>query len=420
MTTRRTPKTPRRHGTGSLSWHASRGAWRARTAPIEGNVVTKLFRPANRSAAAIRAAEIEGHAWLDSYNVDLARGTITGRQIERASMTVDAWAHEWLERFAERVTAGEKARRTLESYQGDLRRYVLPMLGHVRLRDLSSEHVERWLTRLAATPSRKGGVLSDATRVRAYATLHKIMTDARLGRNPCDEIEPPTIREDGRRQLATWEPNQTNMFVEHTATCERSGGTRLYPLWLLAGRAGLRRGELLGLRWRDVDLAAGLIHVRVAIGVDNGELYLVPRPKGRKSRTVDIDPTVVIALERWAETQSLERSYAGESWNPDPRFPGLVFTNPTGGPVNPTSLSRWFAQHIKHLDGALPYSTLHHLRHSFGSALLAAGVPVGDVARRLGHSQAVLERIYAKELAVLRDESRAVVLDAIERLWGSG
>ena len=87
---------------------------------------------------------------------------------------------------------------------------------------------------------------------------------------------------------------------------------------------------------------------------------------------------------------------------------------------SPNSLTRWFADHVDHMDGLVPRTTLHQLRHSFGSVLLAAGVPLGDVARRLGHSQQVSEKVYAKELAVLRDESRAVVLDAIEKLWGNG
>jgi len=260
--------------------------------------------------------------------------------------------------------------------------------------------------------------LKDPTVVRAWRSLHKVLSDARLGHNPCDQVEPPRIRDHDEGKIATWEPAQTNMFLAHTASCERSGGTRLHPLWVVAARTGLRRGELCGLRWRDVDLDTGLLTVKVAVGTDNHQLYPVPRPKGRKHRTVDMDPVVVDVLARWKTTQDLERSFAAKTWKPDPRFGVLVFTEPDGQPVHPNNLSRYFPEHIEHMDGDLPHTTLHRLRHAYGSALLAAGVGLGDVARRLGHSQQVLESTYARELAVLHDESRAQVLDAHERLWG--
>jgi integrase len=191
-------------------------------------------------------------------------------------------------------------------------------------------------------------------------------------------------------------------------------------MWMTAARTGLRRGELLALRWKDLDLVAGTATIKVGIGVDNHELYPVPRPKGKKHRTVDLDPLVVETLARWKQTQDMERAFAGDGWQSDSRFGDLVFTDPTGRPLHPNSVSRWFRYHVEHMDGLVPRTTLHQLRHAFGSALLAAGVPLGDVARRLGHSQQVLEKVYSKELAVLRDESRAVVLDAIEKLWGNG
>lgn len=107
-----------------------------------------------RHPAAKRAAKQEAHRWLDAFLVE--QGTQAGRHGERAALTLNQWTASWLAMFGEKVAAGLKARRTLVSYRKDLTLYVLPTLGQIRLGDLTGEHVERWLTRLAATPLRIG------------------------------------------------------------------------------------------------------------------------------------------------------------------------------------------------------------------------------------------------------------------------
>ena len=165
-------------------------------------------------------------------------------------------------------------------------------------------------------------------------------------------------------------------------------GDRLFPLWRLALATGLRRGELCGLRWKDVDLAAGTLSVAstrvVADAVVTGE----PKTKAG-ARMVSLDRETVLALSIWRRGQAEERLAAGAGWSDT----GLVFVDVLGVPPHPETITRWWREAVAR--AGLPAIRLHDARHTAATVMLRAGVPVKVVSQRLGHADvAVTMRVY--------------------------
>jgi integrase len=301
-----------------------------------------------------------------------------------------------------------------------MRRYVLPYLGDVRLRNLTGPKVKAWLQDLRSTRSRLGNNLSDATVSRSYRTLHRCLRDAELGINPADDIKkkPRVDLHEQNFDRVTWEPDELDSFLGHVAQCDQSGGVRLFALWTVLARTGMRRGEGLGLRWSDIDLKREELSVRQTIGVDGHQLYLNNTPKGKRSRTIPfIEDDTPRLLSEWREIQALEKQYAGDRWDPDPQFgSNLVFTNEIGRPIHPSNMSKWFQQHVGHLGDQVRRTNLHGLRHAHGSHLIGAWLPLKVAADRLGHTVAVLESTYAHEIRALSDDSREEMRERYRKL----
>ncbi len=183
---------------------------------------------------------------------------------------------------------------------------------------------------------------------------------------------------------------------------------RMFPLWRLALATGLRRGELCGLRWKDVDLAVGVVVVAstrvVADAVVTGE----PKTKAG-ARIVALDRDTVAALAFWKRRQAQERLAAGASWADS----GLVFVDEHGVPPHPETLTRCWREAVER--AGLPPIRLHDACHTAATVLLRAGVPVKVVSQRLGHADvAVTIRIYQHVTA--QDDRQAA--EALGRALG--
>jgi integrase len=175
----------------------------------------------------------------------------------------------------------------------------------------------------------------------------------------------------------------------------------LYALYAVFVTVGLRRGKLLGLRWKDVDLDARTVIVRGQLQLlkveedQNRRPVWVPSPKSKAGkRVIDISQELTDILKTWRHTQREERLLLGPTWHGE----DYVFTNEEDGPINPRSLSRQFKAGLKRA-GLSEDMTLHDLRHCAGSLMLADGQDIQAVSEMLGHSsRAVTERIYAHAL----------------------
>ena len=196
-----------------------------------------------------------------------------------------------------------------------------------------------------------------------------------------------------------WTTKQIVAFLEVTKQ------DRLAPLWQTACMTGLRRSELCGLQWRDIDLDAGVLSVkRARVQIDGGK----PITKGPKSaasrRIVDFDTETSDVLRTWKVAQLEERLRAGSAWNPGE----WVFTNEVGRPHNPEWVGKRFRKLIARSD--FPTITMRELRHSHATALLQAGVHPKVVQERLGHSSIrVTMDTYSSVLPTMQRE-------AVERL----
>lgn len=294
---------------------------------------------------------------------------------------------------------------TLASYSEKLELHVLPRLGMLRLVEVTPDRLNRLYAQLLESGRRDGkGGLSAQTVGHVHRALYRCLTDAvkwdRIARNPAARAEPPTPK---RTTMKVWSAEQLRTFLDHVRD------DRLYGAFLLLTTTGMRRGELLGLRWADVDLDAGQLAIRQTL-VAIGYRVEYSEPKTERSRRrIGLDPVTVAGLRSWRARQAEERLAWGEAWTDDN---GLVFTREDGRPIHPQSLSQFFEKRSK--AASLPTIRLHDLRHSYASAALSAGVAPKVVSERLGHSSiAITSDVYQHVLPELDDEAAARVAAVI-------
>ena len=192
-----------------------------------------------------------------------------------------------------------------------------------------------------------------------------------MARNVASLADSPRPTSD---KSEVWSPAQLRTFL-----CSVEGA-RLYALWILAATTGMRRGELAGLRWADVDLKAGRVRIsqtRVSVGYQ----VVTTTPKSASStRGFALDPNTVAALKSWHVQHRRERLAWGPAWTNS----GLVFGREDGRPYHPQRITQMFLRDAK--AAKLPGIRLRDVRHSYVTAALEAGVPLKVISGRLGHS----------------------------------
>jgi integrase len=287
-----------------------------------------------------------------------------GSFVPRSNETVAEFLYEWLEAIRATIRAT-----TFASYRVNVEARIIPALGHVKLQALGPAALNRFYAELADAG------LSAKTIRNIHVILHKALADAvrwgRISRNPASLADPPRAT---RPQMSVWTVEQIRAFLEHEI------GERLFAAWLLLAMTGMRRGELLGLRWSDVDLDAGRAAVVQTLVLVDGKPEFSEPKTGRGRRQIAIDSASIAALRAHRARQAKERLAAGSIWVDS----GLVFTREDGAPIHPEHLVDMFARRAS-LAG-LPKIRLHDLRHSYATAALAAGISPKVVSERLGHA----------------------------------
>jgi integrase len=267
---------------------------------------------------------------------------------------------------------------THASYERNIKTHIDPTIGGTQLQRLTPAALNALYGSLGVNGRRDGKPLAPRTIRYVHTILRKALHDAvrwgKLVRNPADASEPPSARATQPKAPNAWTADDLRRFLLSARN------DRLYPMWLLFATTGMRRGEVAGLTWADVDLNAARIAVtraRVVVGykVDNSA------PKSdRGRRNIALDSATVAALRDWQVRQFEERFALGEAYQVSP----LVFTWEDGRSLHPDWISKAFKRKTKAF--GLPVLSVHGLRHTAASLALAAGVHPKVVSERLGHS----------------------------------
>jgi integrase len=285
---------------------------------------------------------------------------------------------------------------TLESYRDIVTLHRVPGLGRIALARLSPVDVQAFLNRKAAS----------GLSPRRVAMIHGVLRSAlvtaeRWGyvtRNVATLVDPPRVP---KHEITPLTPEQARRLIEAAAD------DRHRALYVAALGTGLRQGELLGLRWEDMDLDTGRLRVRHTLANVGGTLTLLEPKTDRSRRFVMLPESVVTALRAHRTRQRMEHLVAGPRWVDS----GHVFTTTIGTPLHAATVTRAFQAALER--AGLPRSRFHDLRHAAATFLLAQGMTLEDVKQLLGHSSITLTSNTYGHVLEQRQRQVAAAMDAV-------
>lgn len=329
---------------------------------------------------------------VENQLVQIRQQVSSGTPVAPAGLTLAEYLTEWLEQVAApRVRAS-----TLYGYRNSANRHLIPRLGRRKLGALTARDVRGLLAALV-----DGGV-GGRTVQHAHATLRAALEDAvreeMIPRNVARLVRAPQPDKSEREPLSA---DQVRTLLRAVR------GYRLYGLFVVVAVLGLRRSEVLGLRWEDLDLAEGVLRVQRGLQRVDGGLVVLPTKTRRSTRVVPLPELLVRVLREHREAQEAERLALGPRW-PDL---GYVFTTPVGTPIDPRNCTRMVQTAVRR--AGLPAVRLHDFRHGCVSVLLALGVPPRTVMEIVGH--ATLEMTMNVYAHVSLDDKRSA-LDQLGKL----
>ncbi|SFE97061.1 site-specific integrase [Streptomyces mirabilis] len=335
---------------------------------------------------------VYGSTWdeCDEKRQELVRRDRQGIPTPSRSAKLSEWLPYWLEEYIR----PQRKRTTYVKYEMHVRLYLVPLLGSRRLESLTTANVRQMISKVTEQASA-------ATAKEAHRVLRTALTaacrDELISRNVVQLVPAPRVEP---RELHPWSLDETLTFLEAART------DPLYPAFVLAVALGLRRGEILGLQWRDVDLDRRTLTVRTTLNRGGKELYLDTTKNGR-ARVIPI-PLMCVAPLRWQRLrQAARRDAIGADWHDSDH----VFTTRSGRPIEPRNLYRSFLRIAA--SAGLPQVRLHDTRHGCASLLFAAGVAPRTVMEILGHSQiAVTMNVYTH----VSDDNRREAMGHMDRL----
>ena len=297
----------------------------------------------------------------------------TGDYVEPSKMLVREYLDRWLKDYAGQAASPK----TLERYHQIIDGNIKPALGGYTLPKLKPLHIQSFYTEARTTGRKDGkGGLSAQTVLHFHRILHRALGQAvkwqLLVRNPVDAVEPPRPE---RKEMKVLDNAGTAQLLK------KLDGSLLYMPVIIAVTTGMRRGELLALSWRNVDLKSGQITINQALEqTKEGVRFKTPKTD-RSRRGVALPSFVVDILKAHKKEQAETRLRLGPAYENN----DLVFPRPDGTVWPPDSFSTAFAAFIRR--SKLPHVRLHDLRHSHATQLLLQGVHPKVVSERLGHSK---------------------------------
>ena len=338
---------------------------------------TKTFSKITEARAALRKHETERDQ---------------GRTVIPVQITVSQWLNDWLET----VIKPNKADTTVYAYR-HIMDHIISVLGDIPLQKLTPGQIQRYYAQQMSN-----GLSSNTVRkhhdLLNHALKVAVVQDV-LAVNPVVKVTPPKCI---KKEIHFYSPEKLKLLMS------LAEGDRIEILIKLAAYLGLRREEILGLTWDNVDLDNRLIHIR-QVRTAAGSMIVEKDPKTATSaRDLYIPDDVVTALLRERERQEQYKEALGSEY----QDLGYVFCHENGRPFRPNYVSDLFSKFIR--DHELPYITLHGLRHSFATMANSLGIPMYDIGKALGHSTpATTSKVYTHLLEPTHEGTMKKIAEAL-------
>jgi integrase len=347
-------KKQRGHNEGSVYYVESRGRWVAEISISPGK--RKKFYCKTKQEAIRKKNEALR---------ELERGTLATGPQQKIKDYIEHWLEE-VHKPKIRISSYVKYKKLTNSY-------IIPELGEVQLQKLTPQQVQSLYTKMGKRD------LSPKTINSVHGLLHKALDNAvrwsLVSRNVCDLVSPPRVV---KRKIQPLTLDQARQLLE------AARGHRLEGLLTLAVVTGMRRGELLALRWSDVDLERRTLFVGRTVDYIAHYGYVETEPKTESGKRHILLPAFMIEVLKTHQVLQLEQQQAiGENWEDL----GLVFCDLEGGYVNSRYLLVLFKRLL--IDAGLPHMHFHDLRHSAATLLMSMGVNIKVIQELLGHSDIV-------------------------------
>jgi len=317
-----------------------------------------------------------------------------GTYREPTKMTVAEWFTTWMDDYMKHSLRPT----TWESHKYQVDGHIIPALGHLKLTQLQTAHIQRLYNdklqggRLDGKP---GGLSPKSIRY-IQTVIHSCLEQARkegmITINPAGAVRLPKMEQPEIRYLSTAE---VATFLAHAKESKH------FTAFFLALNTGMRRGEVLALRWQDIDFKAGHLTVNQGLVRVTGKGLIFQEPKtGLSDRVISLAPELVQALKEHKKQQNETRLMAGRAYNSKL---DLVFANELGEPICPRAFTRVFERLVKRAGLDV---TFHGLRHTFATLALQEGVDVKTIQETLGHHSAAFTMdVYSNVTAKMRREA---------------
>lgn len=365
---------------GNIRKRSKNGGWQ-----ITLWVGTKPDGKPQRHYETIRGSKADAYRRLRELLTDLDKGVYT----PPSKITVAEFLKEWLEGYCR----SNCSTRTCDGYETIIRRHLIPALGHLRLCDLQPRSIQMCYSHACASN------LSNRTVLHFHRVLSQALKFAvkqgYLGRNPAESADPPRAV---KKPMRTLTPAEVDVLLTYAQN------NYYYPVIYTAVSSGMRQAELLGLRWRDVDLDMLSISVSQVLYKKHG-VCTFKEPKTMNSRRrVAMTPKLAQFLKEYqAESESLHWRLGRPLALDD-----LVFANMDANPIDASTLTHTFGRLCR--EAGLEHVRFHDLRHTFASLMLLRGAKPKVISEALGHaSVAFTMDTYSHIISGMQEDAMALL-----------
>ena len=317
-------------------------------------------------------------------------------------LKLSEFARRWFKEHCEKKLAPK----TQRSYRNHLNNRILPALGHLDINKLQPLHIINFISHLQSERNRfdgREGKVTDESIRYSFRVLSSMLKDAVqwqvISISPCEKVEPPSAN---RSSVKIIDESNISQMIKLLST----EPLKYRVIIMLAIDSDLRLGEMMGLKWSDVDLNNATVSVNKANQALGGKGIFTKSTKNQSSvRNVAISNSTVNLLKTYQMEQLETKSNLADKWVDE----NWVFTQWNGKPMYPTTPSQWFLKFLKRKE--LPHMPFHALRHLSATVLIAQGVPLKNVSSRLGHADIrTTANIYSEALQTV-DRQAAAKMD---------